>query len=174
MSKYQEGKRLQAEATKHANKKKGWFGGGGPDWLNAAPKFEQAAQAFAAALEADPGYALALVNQALLLYERAVLNALEEVETAMTTFVEQRVRVEAVERAATAARRALSMATGLYKDGLIGFQEVLDSQRQLFRQESAVATSRSQAAQSLVLLYRALGGGWDPSEVEQPAVSSGS
>jgi NodT family efflux transporter outer membrane factor (OMF) lipoprotein len=116
----------------------------------------------------------ARVDQALLLYERAVLNALEEVETAMTTFVEQRVRVEAVERAATAARRALSMATGLYKDGLIGFQEVLDSQRQLFRQESAVATSRSQAAQSLVLLYRALGGGWDPSEVEQPAVSTDS
>ena len=59
-------------------------------------------------------------------------------------------------------------ATGLYKDGLIGFQEVLDSQRQLFRQESGVATARGQASQALVLLYRALGGGWDPDEVEQP------
>ncbi|MGC6487743.1 MAG: hypothetical protein ACON4Z_08880 [Planctomycetota bacterium] len=71
-------------------------------------------------------------------------------------------------RAAAAAREALRLATGLYKDGLIGFQEVLDSQRQLFRQESAVATARGQASQSLVLLYRALGGGWDPAEVEQP------
>jgi len=114
----------------------------------------------------------ARVDQALLLYERAVLNALEEVETAMTTFVEQRVRVEAVERAATAARTALKLATGLYKDGLIGFQEVLDSQRQLFRQESAVATARGQASQSLVLLYRALGGGWDPSKVEQPPAAT--
>lgn len=110
----------------------------------------------------------ARVDQALLLYERAVLNAIEEVETAMTTFTEQRVRVEAVERAATAARTALRLATGLYKDGLIGFQEVLDSQRQLFRQESAVATARGQASQALVLLYRALGGGWDPAEVDQP------
>ena len=110
----------------------------------------------------------ARVDQALLLYERAVINALEEVETAMTTFTEQRVRVEAVERAASAAREALRLATGLYKDGLIGFQEVLDSQRQLFRQESGVATARGQASQALVLLYRALGGGWDPAEVEQP------
>ena len=110
----------------------------------------------------------ARVDQALLLYERAVLNAIEEVETAMTTFTEQRVRVEAVERAAAAARKALALATSLYKDGLIGFQEVLDSQRQLFRQESTVATARGQASQALVLLYRALGGGWDPAEVEQP------
>jgi NodT family efflux transporter outer membrane factor (OMF) lipoprotein len=114
----------------------------------------------------------ARVDQALLLYERAVLNALEEVETAMTTFTEQRVRVEAVERAAAAAREALRLATGLYKDGLIGFQEVLDSQRQLFRQESSVATARGAASQSLVLLYRALGGGWDPAEVEQPPATA--
>ena len=110
----------------------------------------------------------ARVEQCLLLYDRAVLNAIEEVETAMTTFAEQRVRVEAIERAAAAAREALRLATGLYKDGLIGFQDVLDSQRQLFRQESAVAGARGVASQSLVLLYRALGGGWDPSKVEQP------
>ena len=110
----------------------------------------------------------ARVEQCLLLYDRAVLNAIEEVETAMTTFAEQRVRVEAIERAAAAAREALRLATGLYKDGLIGFQDVLDSQRQLFRQESSVAGARGVASQSLVLLYRALGGGWDPSKVEQP------
>ena len=56
----------------------------------------------------------ARVDQALLLYERAVLNAIEEVETAMTTFVEQRVRVDAIEEAAASARKALRLATGLY------------------------------------------------------------
>jgi len=115
----------------------------------------------------------ARVDQALLLYERAVLNAIEEVETSMTTFVEQRVRVEAVELAAASARKALRLSTGLYKDGLIGFQDVLDSQRQLFVQESSVATARSQASQSLVMLYRALGGGWDPDKVDQPAAEQG-
>ena len=45
---------------------------------------------------------------------------------------------------------------------------MLDSQRQLFNQESAVATARSQASQALVMLYRALGGGWDPDKVDQP------
>jgi outer membrane protein, multidrug efflux system len=116
----------------------------------------------------------ARVDQALLLYEQAVLSAIEEVETSMTTFTEQRVRVTAVERAAAAARQALKLSTGLYKDGLISFQEVLDSQRTLFTQESDVAGSRGQAAQALVFLYRALGGGWDPAKVKQPPVDKDS
>ncbi|MGC6486831.1 MAG: efflux transporter outer membrane subunit, partial [Planctomycetota bacterium] len=69
----------------------------------------------------------ARVDQALLLYERAVLNALEEVETAMTTFAEQRVRVEAVERAAPAPPHAQRRAPRREKDRRIGVHEVQDT-----------------------------------------------
>ncbi|MBK8978269.1 MAG: efflux transporter outer membrane subunit [Planctomycetes bacterium] len=106
----------------------------------------------------------ARVEQTLLLYERAVLSALEEVESAMTAFTEQRVRVDAVETAAEASRETLRLATRLYREGLIGFQEVLDAQRQVFANESSVAEARGLGATASVQLYRALGGGWDPDE----------
>jgi outer membrane protein, multidrug efflux system len=104
----------------------------------------------------------ARTEQALLAYEQAVLNALKEAENAMTAFVEQRFEFEALQRSADAARRALKLSTRLYKDGLLDFQNVLDSQRSLFVIENDVAVSKGQAALNLVNLYKALGGGWNP------------
>ena len=107
------------------------------------------------------------VEQALLLYERTVLSALQEVETAMTTFTQEASRVGALERAAAASRDALRLSTGLYEKGLIDYEQLLDVQRSLLAQEIEVSAARGQAATSLVMLYRALGGGWDPSELDQ-------
>jgi outer membrane protein, multidrug efflux system len=104
----------------------------------------------------------ARTEQSLLAYEQAVLNALKEAENAMTAVVEQRMEFEAQMRSADAARRALRLSTKLYKDGLLDFQDVLDSQRSLFSIENEVAASKGQAAQNLVNLYKALGGGWNP------------
>lgn len=109
----------------------------------------------------------AKVEQTLLLYERAVLSAMEEVESSMTAFIEQRIRVEAIERAAEASRETLKLATRLYSEGLTGFQDVLDAQRQLLASESDVAEARGLASQNLVSLYKAFGGGWDPEEVSK-------
>ena len=106
----------------------------------------------------------ARVEQTMLLYERSVLSAMEEVESSMTAFIEQRIRVEAIERAATAARETLKLATRLYTEGLTGFQDVLDAQRQLLATESDVAEARGLASQNLVSLYKAFGGGWDPTD----------
>ena len=108
----------------------------------------------------------ARTEQALLLYERTVLDALNEVENAMTAFVEQRIQFEAQQRAADASRRSLKLATKLYKDGLADFQNVLDSQRALFLYENQVAEAKGKAAINLVRLYKALGGGWDPKKIE--------
>ena len=111
----------------------------------------------------------ARVQQSLLLYEQAVLGALEEVETSMTTFTEQRVRVEALERAAAASVEALRLSTILYRGGLIDYENVLDVQRSVFTQQNEVASARGQAAAALVFLYRALGGGWDPALADAAA-----
>ena len=108
----------------------------------------------------------ARTEQALLLYERTVLDALNEVENAMTAFVEQRIQFEAQQRAADASSRSLKLATKLYKDGLADFQNVLDSQRALFLYENQVAEAKGKAAINLVRLYKALGGGWDPKKIE--------
>ncbi len=106
----------------------------------------------------------ARLEQSILIYERTVLQAIEETETAMTAFIEQRLRVSAIERAAVAARETLRLATNLYKEGLVGFQDVLDAQRRVLSAESEVSEARGLASQNMVSLYKALGGGWDPSE----------
>ena len=118
----------------------------------------------------------ARMEQSLLSYEQAVLNALTEAENAMTAFVEQRIEFEAQKRSADAARRALKLSTKLYKDGLLDFQNVLDSQRSLFIIEDEVASSRGQTAFNLINLYKVLGGGWNldefvPETAEKPKAS---
>lgn len=110
----------------------------------------------------------AVLEQALVIYEQTVLRALEEVESAMTTFIEQRVRLEAVERSASAAREAVELADNLYRDGLIDFQDVLTVQTNLLTAEAGVAEARGLATQNLVALYKALGGGWDTTDPAAP------
>ena len=48
--------------------------------------------------------------------------------------------------------------------GLTDFQNVLDSQRTLFQLQDQLAQSEGVVVQNLVLLYRALGGGWELSD----------
>ncbi len=106
----------------------------------------------------------ARTEQALLIYERTILNALNEVENALTSFLQQRIQFEALQRSVGASRRALELSTRLYTDGLADFQNVLDAQRSVFDVENRMAAAQGQAAVNLVALYKALGGGWDPLE----------
>lgn len=104
----------------------------------------------------------ARARQALFRYEQSVLNAVKEVEDALIAYVEDRSRLAALERSVDAARRSVKLATDLYKQGLVDFQQVLDAQRDQFRFENQYATARGNSAANLVRLYAALGGGWDP------------
>jgi len=106
----------------------------------------------------------AQAEQALYQYEQTLLNALAEVEVAIVTYNEQRRRVEALMRAVAASRKTLDLAISLYKDGLADFQNVLDAQRSMLDNENQLVTAKGDAAISLVSLYKALGGGWDPNE----------
>ena len=47
-----------------------------------------------------------------------------------------------------------------YRGGTAHYLEVLDSQRSLFQAELVLAQARNNEYQSLVQLYKALGGGW--------------
>jgi len=109
----------------------------------------------------------ARLEQSVLLYEQSVLSSIEQVESALIGFTEQRIRMDAVQRAADAAAETVRLATVLYRDDLIDFQNLLTAQQRKLDADALVARVRGQAAQSLVQLYRALGGGWDTAEVEE-------
>jgi len=108
----------------------------------------------------------ARTQQALLFYERTVLVALGEVESALVAYERQQVRRDHLLRAATSWERAVELADTQYRSGLTDFQSFLDAQRELFSQQDAYATSEGRVVQNLIALNRALGGGWDVTEDE--------
>jgi NodT family efflux transporter outer membrane factor (OMF) lipoprotein len=102
----------------------------------------------------------AVQEQALITYQRTVLTALNEVETALTAYAREQEHREALARAVGANRKAVEISTKSYKDGQVGYLEVLTAQRSLFASEAALVSSDQTIAQNLVALYKALGGGW--------------
>jgi len=93
-------------------------------------------------------------------YQDTVLRAAREVDDATVSFVKNREQVVYLEQAVEAARRSLDIANVQYKEGLVDFERVLDSQRTLFNQEDRLIATRGDVASSLVAFFKATGGGW--------------
>jgi len=104
----------------------------------------------------------AVRDQAELAYEKAVLTALQEVESALASVQQTQARSRILADAVGAARNAALYATQRYRSGIVDFQAVLDTQRTVLSVEDALATSRAEATAAVVRLYKALGGGWTP------------
>ncbi len=100
-------------------------------------------------------------EQALTQYEKSVLNAFQEVETALVHYANEQATYRSLTDAVAANRRALTMANELYIRGLNDFLNVLDTQRALYVTESALVQSQANMAANLVTLYKTLGGGWE-------------
>jgi multidrug efflux system outer membrane protein len=103
------------------------------------------------------------------LYQDTVLRAAREIDDAAVVFANSRAQVDTLAQAVQAARRSLDIATIQYRDGMVDFERVLDSQRALFSQEERLVAARGGVAQSLIALYKAIGGGWQAGR-SRPAV----
>jgi multidrug efflux system outer membrane protein len=93
-------------------------------------------------------------------YRRAVVQAFTDVDTALTAWRYateqerlQRVAVETARRAATIARAQMGAGT-------VDITTVLTAETTLFSDEDTLVQVRLARAQSLLNLYKALGGGW--------------
>lgn len=93
-------------------------------------------------------------------YQGTVLQAAREVDDAAVGFAKNRAQVPLLAEAVKAARRALDIANTRYREGLTDFQRVLDSQRTLFNQQERQVTNLGDVTQSVIALYKAMGGGW--------------
>jgi len=115
--------------------------------------------------------AKAQTDAALAGYEGAVLNALEDAEGAMIAYGRSQSRREALRVAAAASDKAADLARKRFEGGLIDFLEVLDAERTALSAELLLSQSRTDAAVSLVAVYKALGAGWAVSESNGAAVA---
>jgi multidrug efflux system outer membrane protein len=101
---------------------------------------------------------------ALLRYERTVLNALEETENSLVSHARARDRLVHDEAAFKASAKAADLARVRYENGASDFLQVLDAERTLLDSEDQLARSRTDAATSLIAVYKSLGGGWEASQ----------
>jgi NodT family efflux transporter outer membrane factor (OMF) lipoprotein len=93
-------------------------------------------------------------------YTSTVLRALEETETAVSSYDRAHERVGILGEAVKSSTRALDLAQQRFEAGLTDFLQVLDAQRTLLDAENQLATAQIQAGTALVALYKAAGGTW--------------
>ncbi len=101
---------------------------------------------------------------AAIAFQQTVLRAWNEVDDALTAYAEaQRARQQTV-IAAQQDETALSAARQRYQEGASDFLNVLTAQAQLLQARNELSMSDTALATDLVVLYRALGGGWQAAE----------
>jgi len=104
-------------------------------------------------------------QQALIAYRQTIQRAFGDVSDALIGYQKfHQVRVRQEDTVAD-LQESVRLSNMRYKGGTTTYLEVLDGQRSLFSAELTLAQARGTEYQSLVQLYRALGGGWQ----QQPA-----
>src|ERR1700739_4673683 len=107
-------------------------------------------------------------HELLLKYKKTILAAVAEVDDAIKGYRTARQRLKDVETAVGESRHALELATGRYERGLTEFLNVVDAERELYAKEDERIVAQEAVALQFVLLYKALGGGWERYELLPP------
>ena len=94
-------------------------------------------------------------------YQNAVLNAAKEAENSLSGFVKTQKQREELQKSYEAAKRSVELSLYQYKEGIVDYQRVLDSQRALFTTQENLTRSNSDITLNLINLYKAVGGGWE-------------
>lgn len=111
-------------------------------------------------LQAAADRASAREQGAALQLERAVLAAVQDVESSLVALAHERERAESLVALRSERQAALRHAESLRREGQIDLLQLLDAQRGLIAAELGLTEHRTQLALNGIQLYRALGGGW--------------
>jgi multidrug efflux system outer membrane protein len=112
------------------------------------------------ALRNNLRYAKSQDQQALIGYEQTIQRAFGDVSDALIGYDKNHSVRERQEQSVKDLQESVNVSLMRYQGGKANYLEVLDSQRSLFNAELTLAQSRNNEYQSLVQLYKALGGGW--------------
>ena len=111
-------------------------------------------------LKAGLNLANAQSQEALAIYEKSVVTALSDVESALTAYAREEERRQSLSKIVEDDRKALSVARERYQHGDTNFLDTLYAQRSLYKAQTDLAGSDAQVSKNLVALYKSLGGGW--------------
>jgi len=111
-------------------------------------------------------------KEALLVYQQTIQQAFREVSDALVGYRKNREFREQQELLARSTRDAAALSDQRYRGGASSYLEVLDSNTRTFAAELGLAQAQLNELLSLVQLYNALGGGWQPENSRQSTVDS--
>lgn len=99
-------------------------------------------------------------QQLVVNYQNTVLNAYREVEDAMVGFLNSKEQVVFLSDSVEASKRSVDLSLIQYREGVVDYQRVLDTQRFLTLEQDLQTAVNGEVALNLIALYKALGGGW--------------
>ncbi|HUJ90725.1 MAG TPA: efflux transporter outer membrane subunit [Syntrophorhabdales bacterium] len=102
----------------------------------------------------------AVQQEALLHYQQSIQNSFREVEDALIDQRKSREQLEVENLQVDSLRNYARLARLQYDNGRTSYIEVLDAERSLFVAELSRAQTKGVLFNSLVNLYKAMGGGW--------------
>ncbi len=108
-------------------------------------------------------------KEAAVSYQKVVLQALQEVDNALSAYGDEQRRHDRLAATVRDSQTSLELSRQLYERGLTDFLKVLDAQRTLLSARQQLADSGTTLSTDLVTLYKALGGGWESQFPEQTA-----
>jgi multidrug efflux system outer membrane protein len=112
------------------------------------------------ALRNNLRYAKSQERQAVIGYQQTIQRAFGDVSDALIGYDKYHKVREQQEQSVKDLQDSVNVSLMRYRGGTSNYLEVLDSQRSLFSAELTLAEARNNEYQSLVQLYKALGGGW--------------
>lgn len=104
--------------------------------------------------------AQAAAKTAMAEYDKAVKTAFQEAANSIISYQKAGQIINEQTILVKAQRAAAQLSMERFKGGVTSYLEVLDSERNLFNSELALADARSDRMRAVVQAYRALGGGW--------------
>ena len=102
----------------------------------------------------------ALLQQLIVNYEDTVLRAQQEVEDSMVGFLRTQEEAGFLLGSVKASQRSVDLSLLQYREGLVDYQRVLDTQRFLTDQQDFWTATRGDVILNLIGMYKAMGGGW--------------
>jgi multidrug efflux system outer membrane protein len=96
----------------------------------------------------------------LIAYQKSIYGALREVSDALVAYQHTREQRQEQEKLVAALTESVRLSDLRYRGGLDSYLQVLDAERNQFGGQLTLAQLRLLELDSVVQLYRALGGGW--------------
>lgn len=104
--------------------------------------------------------------QLLAAYKQSTIRATEDVENALSSLVKREAQSVQLAQAENALNQARKTSFIAYQRGVVSLIEVLHADENLLRISDAKAQSQTESVRAAIATFKALGGGWDSSNMQ--------